>query len=233
MRKSEIARKTGETEITLQLNLDGTGQYQIQTGVGFLDHMLTGFARHGSFDLAVQCQGDTWVDDHHTVEDVGICLGQAFAQALGDLRGVERFGHSVLPMDEALILAAVDLSGRGMLCWDVPMPTEKVGTFDTELVKEFWLAFTRKAGCTLHLRKLAGENSHHLIEGVFKAAGRSLKQAVARTGRDEIPIHERKSCMIAVIDYGVGNLFSPLPFPGGRRADAGGHRGPGGAPPGR
>ena len=127
MRKSEIARKTGETEITLQLNLDGTGQYQIQTGVGFLDHMLTGFARHGSFDLAVQCQGDTWVDDHHTVEDVGICLGQAFAQALGDLRGVERFGHSVLPMDEALILAAVDLSGRGMLCWDVPMPTEKVG----------------------------------------------------------------------------------------------------------
>ena len=172
MRKSEIARKTGETEITLQLNLDGTGQYQIQTGVGFLDHMLTGFARHGSFDLAVQCQGDTWVDDHHTVEDVGICLGQAFAQALGDLRGVERFGHSVLPMDEALILAAVDLSGRGMLCWDVPMPTEKVGTFDTELVKEF---------------KLAGENSHHLIEGVFKAAGRSLKQAVARTGRDEIP----------------------------------------------
>ena len=151
----------------------------------------------------MQCQGDTWVDDHHTVEDVGICLGQAFAQALGDLRGVERFGHSVLPMDEALILAAVDLSGRGMLCWDVPMPTEKVGTFDTELVKEFWLAFTRKAGCTLHLRKLAGENSHHLIEGVFKAAGRSLKQAVARTGRDE-----RKSCMIAVIDYGVGNLFS-------------------------
>ena len=118
---------------------------------------------------------------------MGICLGQAFAQALGDLRGVERFGHSVLPMDEALILAAVDLSGRGMLCWDVPMPTEKVGTFDTELVKEFWLAFTRKAGCTLHLRKLAGENSHHLIEGVFKAAGRSLKQAVARTGRDEIP----------------------------------------------
>ena len=187
MRKSEIARKTGETEITLQLNLDGTGQYQIQTGVGFLDHMLTGFARHGSFDLAVQCQGDTWVDDHHTVEDVGICLGQAFAQALGDLRGVERFGHSVLPMDEALILAAVDLSGRGMLCWDVPMPTEKVGTFDTELVKEFWLAFTRKAGCTLHLRKLAGENSHHLIEGVFKAAGRTLTQAVARTGRDEIP----------------------------------------------
>ena len=172
MRKSEIARKTGETGITLQLNLDGTGQYQIQTGVGFLDHMLTGFARHGSFDLAVQCQGDTWVDDHHTVED---------------LRGVERFGHSVLPMDEALILAAVDLSGRGMLCWDVPMPTEKVGTFDTELVKEFWLAFTRKAGCTFHLRKLAGENSHHLIEGVFKAAGRSLKQAVARTGRDEIP----------------------------------------------
>ena len=127
MRKSEIARKTGETEITLQLNLDGTGQYQIQTGGGFLDHMLTGFARHGSFDLAVQCQGDTWVDDHHTVEDVGICLGQAFAQALGDLRGVERFGHSVLPMDEALILAAVDLSGRGCSAGMCPCPRKRWG----------------------------------------------------------------------------------------------------------
>lgn len=187
MRKAAVQRKTNETDIVLSLDLDGRGESQIDTGVGFLDHMLTLLARHGRMDLEVKCQGDTWVDDHHTVEDVGICLGQAFAQALGDLRGVERFGHSVLPMDEALILAAVDLSGRGMLCWDVPMPTEKVGTFDTELVKEFWLAFTRKAGCTLHLRKLAGENSHHLIEGVFKAAGRSLKQAVARTGRDEIP----------------------------------------------
>ena len=187
MRQAEIARKTGETDIALTLNLDGTGQHEIHTGVGFFDHMLTGFARHGSFDLTVRCQGDTWVDDHHTVEDVGICLGQAFAQALGDLRGVERFGHILLPMDEALVLAAVDLSGRGMLCWDVPLPTEKVGAFDTELAKEFWLAFTRQANCTLHLRRLAGENSHHLIEGVFKAAARSLKQAEALTGGNEIP----------------------------------------------
>ena len=187
MRQAEIARKTGETDIALTLNLDGTGQHEIHTGVGFFDHMLTGFARHGSFDLTVRCQGDTWVDDHHTVEDVGICLGQAFARALGDLRGVERFGHILLPMDEALVLAAVDLSGRGMLCWDVPLPTEKVGAFDTELAKEFWLAFTRQANCTLHLRRLAGENSHHLLEGVFKAAARSLKQAVALTGGNEIP----------------------------------------------
>lgn len=187
MRQAEIARKTGETDIALTLNLDGTGQHEIHTGVGFFDHMLTGFARHGSFDLTVRCQGDTWVDDHHTVEDVGICLGQAFAQALGDLRGVERFGHILLPMDEALVLAAVDLSGRGMLCWDVPLLTEKVGAFDTELAKEFWLAFTRQANCTLHLRRLAGENSHHLLEGVFKAAARSLKQAVALTGGNEIP----------------------------------------------
>ena len=187
MRQAEIARKTGETDIALTLNLDGTGQHEIHTGVGFFDHMLTGFARHGSFDLTVRCQGDTWVDDHHTVEDLGICLGQAFAQALGDLRGVERFGHILLPMDEALVLAAVDLSGRGMLCWDVPLPTEKVGAFDTELAKEFWLAFTRQANCTLHLRRLAGENSHHLLEGVFKAAARSLKQAVALTGGNEIP----------------------------------------------
>ena len=187
MRESHIRRKTGETGITLTLNLDGTGKHDIQTGVGFFDHMLTGFARHGSFDLTVTCSGDTWVDDHHTVEDVGICLGDAFAQALGEMRGVERFGHILLPMDEALVLAAVDLSGRGMLCCDVPMPTEKVGTFDTELAKEFFLAFTRRANCTLHLRKLAGENSHHLIEGTFKAAARSLKQAVALTGGDAIP----------------------------------------------
>ena len=153
MRESHIRRKTGETDITLTLNLDGTGKHDIQTGVGFFDHMLTGFARHGSFDLTVTCSGDTWVDDHHTVEDVGICLGDAFAQALGEMRGVERFGHILLPMDESLVLAAVDLSGRGMLCWDV----------------------------------LAGENSHHLIEGTFKAAARSLKQAVALTGGDAIP----------------------------------------------
>lgn len=186
MRTAEITRTTGETQITLKLNLDG-GSSEIHTGVGFFDHMLTGFARHGGFGLEVACTGDTWVDDHHSVEDVGICLGSAFAQALGDMRGVERFGHILLPMDEALILSAVDLSGRGMLCWDVTMPTEKVGAFDTELAKEFWLAFTRKANCTLHLRMLAGENSHHIIEGVFKAAARSLKMAAKRNGSDEIP----------------------------------------------
>ena len=187
MRTADIARNTQETRIQLTLNLDGTGKSDIATGVGFLDHMLTLFARHGDFDLVVRCDGDTEVDGHHSVEDVGICLGQAFAQALGEMRGVERFGHIALPMDEALVLAAVDLSGRGMLCWDVPMPTAKVGTFDTELAKEFWIAFARQANCTLHLRRLAGENSHHLIEGVFKAAARSLKQAVALTGGSEIP----------------------------------------------
>ena len=186
MRTAEITRTTGETQITLKLNLDG-GPSEIHTGVGFFDHMLTGFARHGGFVLEVSCTGDTWVDDHHSVEDVGICLGSAFAEALGDMRGVERFGHILLPMDEALILAAVDLSGRGMLCWDVTLPTEKVGSFDTELAKEFWLAFTRKANCTLHLRMLAGENSHHIIEGVFKAAARSLKMAVKLNGSDEVP----------------------------------------------
>ena len=186
MRTSTIARSTGETEIFLELNLDGTGTYDIQTGVGFFEHMLASFARHGGFDLTVKCHGDTWVDDHHAVEDVGICLGDAFAEALGDLKGVERFGDSIIPMDEALILAAVDLSGRGMLCWDVELPTEKVGSFDTELAKEFWLAFTRRANLTLHLKKLAGENSHHILEGVFKAAARSLRKAVAVTG-DKIP----------------------------------------------
>ena len=185
MREASIQRKTAETDIRLTLCWEG-GQREMKTGVGFLDHMLNGFARHGGFGLTVACSGDTWVDDHHSVEDVGICLGDAFAQALGDLRGVERFGQSLLPMDEALILAAVDLSGRGMLCWDVPLPTQKVGSFDTELAKEFWLAFTRRAGCTLHLRKLAGENSHHILEGVFKAAGRSLRDAVKITG-DQVP----------------------------------------------
>ena len=187
MRKVRISRKTAETDITLTLDLDGSGTYDIQTGVGFFDHMLTAFARHGGFDLAVTCAGDTQVDDHHSVEDIGICLGDAFAQALGELRGVTRYGHCILPMDEALILSAADLSGRGMLCWDVTLPTEKVGSFDTELAKEFWLAFVRRANCTLHIRQLAGENSHHILEGVFKSAARTLKQAVALTGSDEIP----------------------------------------------
>ena len=179
MRTAEIARKTAETDITLSLNLDGTGRGEIATGCGFLDHMLTLFARHGRFDLTVHCQGDTFVDDHHTVEDVGICLGDAFAKALGNLGGVNRYGSTILPMDEALILTALDLSGRGMLCCELDLPTEKVGTFDTQLAEEFFLAFTRRCQCTLHIRQLAGKNSHHIIEGAFKSLGRSLRQAVA------------------------------------------------------
>ena len=179
MRSASVTRKTGETDITLTLNLDGTGASSLSTGCGFLDHMLTLFAKHGRFDLTVACQGDTWVDDHHTVEDTGICLGDAFAQALGDLRGVTRYGSITLPMDEALILTAVDLSGRGMLCYGLELPTEKVGTFDTELTEEFFLAFVRRAGITLHIRQLAGKNSHHIIEGAFKSTARSLRQAVA------------------------------------------------------
>ena len=179
MRSASVTRKTGETDITLMLNLDGTGASSLSTGCGFLDHMLTLFAKHGRFDLTVACQGDTWVDDHHTVEDIGICLGDAFAQALGDLRGVTRYGSITLPMDEALILTALDLSGRGMLCYGLELPTEKVGTFDTELTEEFFLAFVRRAGITLHIRQLAGKNSHHIIEGAFKSTARSLRQAVA------------------------------------------------------
>ena len=178
MRTAVIERKTAETEITLTLNLDGTGVSSVSTDCGFLDHMLTLFAKHGRFDLSVACKGDTWVDDHHTVEDIGICLGDAFARALGDLRGVARYGSVTLPMDEALILTAVDLSGRGMLCCDLDIPTEKVGTFDTELVEEFLLAFVRRANLTLHVRQLAGKNSHHIIEGAFKSLARSLGQAV-------------------------------------------------------
>ena len=189
MRTSELERKTAETQIFLSLNLDGTGSSDVDTGCGFLNHMLTLFAKHGRFDLKVSCKGDTDVDDHHTVEDIGICLGQAFWEALGDLRGVTRYGNMVLPMDEALILSAVDLSGRGYLGYDLQITTEKVGTFDTELVQEFWLAFTRTGAITLHLRQLAGTNSHHIIEGAFKSAARSLRQAVSidNAGKDEIP----------------------------------------------
>ena len=179
MRSAKITRTTGETDIQLALTLEGTGRSEIATGCGFLDHMLTLFARHGRFDLTVRCQGDTWVDDHHTVEDVGICLGSAFAKALGDLRGVTRYGSTTLPMDEALILTAVDLSGRSLLCCDLQLPTEKVGTFDTELAEEFLLAFVRTANLTLHVRQLAGKNSHHIIEGMFKSLARTLRQAVA------------------------------------------------------
>ena len=189
MRTAEIIRKTAETDISLTLCLDGTGSSTISTGCGFLDHMLTLFARHGRFDLEVSCKGDTWVDDHHTVEDVGIALGQAFSQAMGDKRGICRYGDITLPMDEALILAAVDLSGRGYLGYALQIPTQKVGTFDTELVEEFFLGFIRNAQCTLHIRQLAGSNSHHIIEGAFKAVGRCLRAAVAidPACKDEIP----------------------------------------------
>lgn len=189
MRTATICRKTAETDIALELNLDGRGAADIRSGCGFLDHMLTLFARHGRFDLTLRCQGDTQVDDHHTAEDIGIALGQAFAQALGEKRGINRYGDTCLPMDEALILTAVDLSGRGYLGYDLQIPTEKVGTFDTELVEEFYLAFTRTAGITLHIRQLAGRNSHHIIEGGFKSVARSLKQAVAidPAFSDEIP----------------------------------------------
>lgn len=189
MRTSDIKRTTAETDISLKLNLDGTGCSNVATGCGFLDHMLTLFARHGRFDLDVTCKGDTWVDDHHTVEDIGISLGKAFKEALGDKKGITRYGSTILPMDESLILSAVDLSGRGFLGYDLQIPTEKVGTFDTELVEEFWLAFIRNAECTLHIRQLAGSNSHHIIEGAFKSVARSLKAAVAINAAfaDEIP----------------------------------------------
>ena len=186
---AEITRKTAETDIKLSLDLDGSGISTINTGCGFLDHMLILFARHGRFDLNISCVGDTQVDDHHTVEDVGICLGDAFSQALSDMRGINRYGNTILPMDEALILTAVDISGRGMLCYNVNIPTEKVGSFDTELVEEFLLAFVRRANITLHAKQLAGRNSHHIIEAMFKALGRALKQAVAidPTCPDAIP----------------------------------------------
>ena len=189
MRTSQIIRNTAETKIQLTLNLAGTGKGDIATGCGFLDHMLTLFARHGRFDLTVRCEGDTDVDFHHTTEDIGICLGKAFSQALGDKRGITRYGDSCLPMDERLMLAAVDISGRGMLCWDLPIPTQKVGCFDTELTQEFFIALARDAGLTLHVRKIAGTNSHHIIEGAFKAVGRCLRTAVRIDPdcADEIP----------------------------------------------
>lgn len=189
MRKAELSRKTAETDIRLSLELDGTGKSEAHTGCGFLDHMLTLFARHGRFDLTVTCKGDTWVDDHHTMEDIGICLGDAFSQALGDKRGIVRYGSCTLPMDEALILTAVDISGRGMLCYGLDIPTQKVGTFDTELTKEFLIAFARRSDMTVHVRQLAGENSHHIIEGAFKSLARSLGTAVSIDPRfsQEIP----------------------------------------------
>ena len=189
MRTSEIKRKTNETDISVSLNIDGSGKSKIETGCGFLDHMLTLFASHGRFDLDVCCKGDTYVDDHHTVEDIGIALGTAFSESLGDKRGIRRYGNMILPMDESLILSAVDFSGRADLEYGLNIPCEKVGTFDTELVKEFWLGFVRTAACNLHIKQLSGANSHHIIEGAFKSVARSIREAVEIDGRfsDEIP----------------------------------------------
>ena len=189
MRQTEIIRKTAETDIALTLCLDGDGKGTIDTGCGFLDHMLTLFSRHGSFDLTVKCIGDTQVDYHHTAEDIAICLGDAFKKALGDMKGITRYGSFMLPMDESLILTAVDISGRSYLGYDLDIPTEKVGDFDTELTREFFEAFVRHAGVTLHIKQLAGYNSHHIIEGTFKSFARSMKQAVAidEKNKDKIP----------------------------------------------
>lgn len=187
MRTYEISRKTAETDITLSLNLDGTGKSSIDTGCGFLNHMLTLFASHGKFDLTVKCAGDVDVDDHHSVEDIGIVLGQAFQAALGEKRGITRYGSFLLPMDEALIQTAVDISGRSCLCYGLEIPTQKIGSFDTELVEEFFLGFTRNCPMSLHICQLAGKNSHHIVEGTFKSVARSLKAAVALDGTNEIP----------------------------------------------
>lgn len=189
MRSSEITRNTVETKIELKLNIDGSGRSDISTGVGFMDHMLTLFAKHGHFDLCIKCEGDTYVDDHHSVEDIGICLGKAFNEALGDKRGICRYGDIILPMDEALILAAVDISGRSYLGYGLNIPAEKVGSFDTELTEEFWTAFVSNARLDLHLRQLDGRNSHHIIEGAFKAAARALRKAVTIdvNAADEMP----------------------------------------------
>ena len=187
MRTSAIKRTTAETDISLELNLDGAGESLIDTGCGFLNHMLTLFAKHSKFDLTVKCKGDTDVDYHHTVEDIGIALGSAVAEALGEKRGINRYADTTLPMDEALILTAVDISGRGYLGYDLKIPTEKVGDFDTELVEEFFLGFVRNAGVTLHIRQLSGSNSHHIIEGAFKSVARSLKKAAELDGTDDIP----------------------------------------------
>ncbi len=187
MREATVHRKTAETEIRLTLRLEGSGAGRISTGCGFMDHMLTLFAAHGGFDLEVACKGDLKVDAHHTTEDLGICLGKAFEEALGEKRGIARYGSFLLPMDEALILSAADLSGRSCLCYELGIPTEKIGSFDTELVEEFWLAFTRHCPMSLHIRKLAGTNAHHIAEGCFKSVARALKAAVAQDGTDAVP----------------------------------------------
>ena len=189
MRSAEIKRKTAETDVYISLTLDGNGKSDIDSGVGFLDHMLTLFASHGRFDLTVKCVGDTYVDFHHTTEDIGISLGKAFYDALGDKKGIRRYGDNILPMDETLILSSVDFSGRDYLDYDLKIPSQKVGDFDTELVEEFWLGFIRQAQCSLHIRQLSGKNSHHIIEGAFKSVARSLRSAVSidESFADEIP----------------------------------------------
>lgn len=189
MRKATCNRMTAETEISLSLDLDGQGKSEIQSGVGFLDHMLTLFARHARIDLVVRCVGDTGVDDHHSVEDIAIALGDALKSALSEKRGIRRYGSELLPMDEALVLCAVDLSGRGSLRYQASIPSQKIGSFDTELVQEFFLALSRTAGMTLHLKQMDGENSHHIVEAMFKAFGRALKEAVSvdPAYADEIP----------------------------------------------
>ena len=189
MRTAEIKRKTNETDIKLSLNLDGSGKSEIECGCGFLEHMLTLFVKHAHFDLTLTCIGDTYVDDHHTVEDIGIALGEAFYNALGDKKGIVRYADTILPMDESLILTAVDLSGRAHLSYSLDIPTEKVGTFDTELCEEFFTAFVRTAQCTLHIRKISGTNSHHIIEGAFKSFARTMSGAVRIDSafKDEIP----------------------------------------------
>ena len=189
MRIAQISRRTAETDIMLTLNLDGTGKSNVRTGVGFLDHMLTLFAAHGKFDLTVQCQGDTYVDDHHSAEDIGICLGKAFTEALGEKRGITRYGQCLLPMDETLVLCACDLSGRDYLGWGVELPSMTVGDFDTELAEEFWLAFVRNCPASIHIRQMAGKNTHHILEAIFKGMGRTLKMAVAMDEKhlNEIP----------------------------------------------
>ena len=189
MRKAETVRKTGETDITLSLDIDGKGESEISSGVGFLDHMLTLFSRHGRFDLKLKCIGDTYVDDHHSTEDIAIALGTAFKGALGEKRGIKRYGDIILPMDEALILAAVDVSGRGMLKYTSDFQTEKIGTFDVELLEDFFISFAQNAGITLHIKQLEGRNSHHIAEGMFKAVARALRKAVGidEEAKDEIP----------------------------------------------
>ncbi|MBR3593090.1 MAG: imidazoleglycerol-phosphate dehydratase HisB [Clostridia bacterium] len=189
MRCSSIDRKTAETDISLTLNIDGRGDSKIDSGCGFLDHMLTLFAKHGRFDLDLTCKGDCEVDYHHTTEDIGIALGTAFREALGNKAGIVRYGHTILPMDDALIISAIDFSGRAFLGYDVELLTEKVGDFDTELVKEFWYGFVRESACNLHIMEVVGENSHHIIEGIYKSVARSIRNAVAidEKFKDDIP----------------------------------------------